>query len=72
MHSVVVQRRLICNSIRFEGAYRIGIRLFRELSVLDLRWRDILHLHTTVILHLLAAISRRAFLLLIKGLFHLW
>ena len=72
MHSVVVQRRFICDSIRFEGADRVGIRLFRKLCVLDLGWRDILHLHATVVLHLLAAICWRALLLLIEGLFHFW
>ena len=72
MDSVIVQGGLICDSIRLEGADRVGIRLFRELCVLDLRWRDILHLHATVILHLLAAICWRALLLLIEGLFHLW
>ena len=72
MNSVVVQRRLICDSIGFEGADRVGIRLFRELRVLDLGWRDILHLHAIMVLHLLAAISWRSLLLLIEGLFHLW
>ena len=72
VHSVVVQRRLISNSIRLEGADRVGIRLLRKLCVLDLRWRDIFHLHAIVVLHLLAAICRRTLLSLIKGLFHFW
>ena len=72
MNIVVVQRRLVSDSIRLKGADRVGIRLLRELSVLDLGWRDILHLHATMVLHLLTAIRWRALLLLIKGLFHFW
>ena len=72
MDSVVVQGRLICDSIRLEGADRVWIRLLRHLCVLNLGWRDILHLHAIMVLHLLAAISWRSLLLLIEGLFHLW